>query len=70
MSKEKFIEAINKSYTTTLPTIYLGAGVYNGEIIAEGLTITLSFVVNKTVNEVNGIVPAYTVFGIVGAIVK
>jgi DNA helicase HerA-like ATPase len=35
MSKEKFVESINKSYTTALPTIYLGAGVYNGEIIAD-----------------------------------
>lgn len=35
MSREAFIEAINKSYTTALPTIYLGAGVYNGEICAE-----------------------------------
>ena len=35
MSKEAFIEAINKSYTTTSPTIYLGAGVYNGEIMAD-----------------------------------
>lgn len=35
MSKEKFIEAINKSYTTALPSIYLGAGVYNGEILAD-----------------------------------
>src|SRR5688572_20367321 len=34
MSKAKFVESINKSYTTALPTIYLGAGVYNGEIIA------------------------------------
>jgi len=35
MSKEKFIEAIKKSYTTTLPSIYLGAGVLEGEILAE-----------------------------------
>jgi len=35
MSKAKFIEAINKSYTTPLPSIYLGAGTYEGEIIAE-----------------------------------
>lgn len=35
MSKEKFVESINKSYTTVLPTIYLGGGVYNGEIIAD-----------------------------------
>src|SRR6187399_375966 len=35
MSKEKFIESIKKSYTTPLPSVYLGAGVYLGEIIAE-----------------------------------
>jgi uncharacterized protein len=35
MSKETFVEAINKSYTTPLPSIYLGAGVFGGEIIAE-----------------------------------
>jgi len=35
MSKEKFIEAINKSYTTALPSIYLGAGIYEKEIVAE-----------------------------------
>src|SRR5688572_8649335 len=35
MSKAKFVESINKSYTTALPTIYLGAGVYNGEILAD-----------------------------------
>lgn len=35
MSKEKFIEAISKSYTTPLPSVYLGAGVYQGEIIPE-----------------------------------
>ena len=35
MSKEKFTEAINKAYTTSLPTIYLGAGVFQGEIIAD-----------------------------------
>ncbi|MEJ1240331.1 helicase HerA-like domain-containing protein [Chryseolinea sp. T2] len=35
MSKEAFIEAINKSYSTSLPTIYLGAGVYQGEIVAD-----------------------------------
>lgn len=35
MSKEKFIEAINKAYTTPLPTIYLGAGVFQGEVVAE-----------------------------------
>jgi DNA helicase HerA-like ATPase len=35
MSVEKFREAIQKSYTTNLPSIYLGAGVYQNEIIAE-----------------------------------
>ncbi|MBA4057131.1 MAG: ATPase, partial [Marivirga sp.] len=35
MSKETFVEAINKSYTTPLPSIYLGAGVFGGEIISE-----------------------------------
>jgi DNA helicase HerA-like ATPase len=35
MSKEKFIESIQKSYTTPLPSIYLGAGILGGEIIAE-----------------------------------
>ena len=35
MSKEKFIASINKSYTTSLPSIYLGAGILEGEIIAE-----------------------------------
>jgi DNA helicase HerA-like ATPase len=35
MSKEKFIESIKKSYDTTLPSIYLGAGVLDGEIIAD-----------------------------------
>jgi DNA helicase HerA-like ATPase len=34
-NKAQFIEAINKAYTTSLPSIYLGAGVYDGEIIAE-----------------------------------
>jgi DNA helicase HerA-like ATPase len=35
MSKEKFIEAINKSYTMAGASIYLGAGVYQNEIVAE-----------------------------------
>jgi len=35
MSKEKFIESISKSYTTPLPSIYLGAGVFQGEIVPE-----------------------------------
>lgn len=35
MSKEMFIGSIKKSYDTTLPSIYLGAGVLEGEIIPE-----------------------------------
>jgi DNA helicase HerA-like ATPase len=35
MSREKFIDSINKSYTTSLPSIYLGAGVLSGEIVAQ-----------------------------------
>lgn len=35
MSKEKFIESINKSYTTPLPSIYLGAGIFQQEILAD-----------------------------------
>lgn len=35
MSREQFIQSINKSYTTSLPSIYLGAGVLDGEIISE-----------------------------------
>src|SRR6188474_860105 len=35
MSKEKFIAAINKSYNTSVPSIYLGAGILNGEILSE-----------------------------------
>jgi DNA helicase HerA-like ATPase len=35
MSKEKFVEAINKSYTVNAPFIYLGAGVLEGQIVAE-----------------------------------
>ncbi|WP_276365580.1 helicase HerA-like domain-containing protein [Chryseolinea sp. H1M3-3] len=35
MTKEKFIDAIKKSYSTPLPSIYLGAGVLDGEIIGE-----------------------------------
>ena len=34
MSKEKFIAAISSSYTTNTPSINLGAGVYENEIIA------------------------------------
>lgn len=33
MSREKFVESITKSYTTPLPSIYLGAGVFQGEIV-------------------------------------
>src|SRR6187549_175866 len=35
MSKENFIASIGKSYTTNLPSIYLGAGVYQGEIVPD-----------------------------------
>lgn len=35
MSKENFIAAIQKSYTTPLPSIFLGAGVYDNEIIPD-----------------------------------
>ncbi len=35
MSKDKFIEAINASYSVNPPSIYLGAGVFEGEIVAE-----------------------------------
>jgi uncharacterized protein len=35
MSKDRFIESIRKSYSTTLPSIYLGAGVLDGEILQE-----------------------------------
>jgi len=35
MSTEKFVASINKSYTTPLPAIFLGAGVLDGLIIAE-----------------------------------
>lgn len=35
MSKEQFIEAIGRSYAMNGPTIYLGAGVYQNEILAD-----------------------------------
>lgn len=35
MSNEKFVSAITKSYTTNLPSIYLGAGVWQGGIHAD-----------------------------------
>jgi uncharacterized protein len=35
MSKEKFIESISKSYTIAGGSIYLGAGIYQNEIVAE-----------------------------------
>ncbi len=35
MSKEKFIEAINKSYAINGASLYLGAGIFEGEIIAD-----------------------------------
>jgi uncharacterized protein len=34
MSREKFIDAINKSYSMSGASIYLGAGVYQNEILA------------------------------------
>ncbi len=35
MNREKYIETITRSYTTPHPSIYLGAGILNNEIIAE-----------------------------------
>src|SRR6476661_9613994 len=35
MSKEKFVSAVNASYNFTGPSIYLGAGVYENEILAD-----------------------------------
>jgi uncharacterized protein len=35
MSAEKFVSTIQTSYTSHLPTIYLGAGVYNGQIMPD-----------------------------------
>lgn len=35
MSREKFTESIVKSYTTSGSSIYLGAGIYQGEILAD-----------------------------------
>lgn len=35
MSREKFIESITKSYNTSGSSIYLGAGIYQGEILAD-----------------------------------
>src|SRR5258708_119757 len=35
MSKETFVEAINKAYSQQGASIYLGAGVLNGEILSE-----------------------------------
>ncbi len=35
MSNQKFIESISKSYSTANASIYLGAGVYKGEILAD-----------------------------------
>ncbi len=34
MSKEKFVSAVNASYNFSGPSIYLGAGVYENEILA------------------------------------
>lgn len=35
MAKEDFTQAINQSYTFKNPSIYLGAGVYDGEILSD-----------------------------------
>jgi uncharacterized protein len=35
MSEERFIQSIQASYTTSLPSIYLGAGVLDGKILSE-----------------------------------
>jgi hypothetical protein len=35
MSREKFIEAVRTSYSQAGPAIYLGAGVFNGEILSD-----------------------------------
>jgi DNA helicase HerA-like ATPase len=35
MSKESFIQSINKSYSIAGQSIYLGAGIYQGEILAD-----------------------------------
>ena len=35
MSQQKFIQSINQSYDFKNPSIYLGAGVYQGQIIAD-----------------------------------
>lgn len=40
--KEDFIAAVQKSYTTTLPSIHLGSGILNGEIMTDArVTIPL-----------------------------
>ena len=35
MSTEKFTQAIQDSYTFKSPSIYIGSGIYQGEIIAD-----------------------------------
>lgn len=35
MSQDKFIQAINQSYTFKTPSVYLGAGVYGGQILPD-----------------------------------
>ncbi len=35
MAKTKFVEAIANAYTNHLPSIYLGAGIYNQEVLAD-----------------------------------
>ena len=47
MSKEKFITAINASYATQSPTIYLGAGVLDGEVVGEARVNLLLRMMNR-----------------------
>jgi DNA helicase HerA-like ATPase len=35
MSKEQFVAAIQKAYTTSLPCIFMGAGIYENEIVPD-----------------------------------
>ncbi len=47
MNKAKFIESINTSYATTAPSIYLGAGVLDGEILSEAKVNLLLRMMNR-----------------------
>lgn len=47
MSKEKFIAAINTSYSTSNPSIYLGAGILDGEVIADAKVNLLLRMMNR-----------------------